>query len=101
MVLLSPDVVLYVHPVDTAVHTTVPPGWRWAVHAGGGRPGDVSRCANAGWTPTRQAALSEGEQNAATAVKVARAFGVPAAYRLLDLDYDPIPAGADGVTVLT
>lgn len=92
---------LFVHPVDADAHPTVPPGWRWAVHAGGGRPADLTRCANAGWAPSRAGALAEGEQNAATAVKVARAFGVPAAYRLLELDHDPIPAGADGVTVLT
>lgn len=97
---LLPEVTLFVHPIDTLRHPTSPPGWRWAVHAGGGPPGDLRRCTNAGWCPDEKAALGEGEQNAATAVQAVRVFGVPAALRVLRLQSDPIPAGEDRVRLL-
>lgn len=98
-VVLLTEVTLFVHEVDTTAHPTVPPGWRWAVHAGGGRPADLSLCVNAGWCPTRNEALFEGERNAATAVKACRVFGVPVEYRQRDLAADPIPAGCDFINV--
>lgn len=96
MVLLEPRLVLVVHPVDTEAHPTVPPGFRWAVVVGG-RPADVEHTANAGWAPDQRAALIEGEQNAATALRSLRMLGVPVEFGQLTLDYDPIPAGHDKI----
>ncbi len=73
----------------------MPPGWRWAVQVGGTPPTDLDYCANAGWCPTETEAWLEGEMVAAAAVKALRMFGIPAAYRRLPLDHDPIPAGGD------
>jgi len=101
MVLLSPDVLipgvtLVVHPIDVEAHPTVPDGWRWAVMAGAGTPPAATRfCCNAGWCPTLDEALVEGEMVAAAAVKALRLFGIGATYSLLRLDRDPIPAGED------
>lgn len=97
---LVPEVALYVHPIDTARHPTVPPGWRWAVHAGGGPPTDMRRCANAGWCPDERLALAEGEQCAAAAVQTLRVFGIPAGLRTVRMQSDPIPAGEDRVQIL-
>lgn len=98
--MLLPQITLFIHPVDTARHPTVPAGWRWAVHAGGGPPSDLSRCVNAGWCPDERLALAEGEQNAATAVNALRTFGVPASVHTLRLQTDPVPAGQDQVSIL-
>lgn len=100
MVLLTPDLIpgvtLVVHPIDTDAHPTVPAGWRWAVMAGTTTPpADTRLCCNAGWCPTESEASVEGEMVAAAAVKALRMFGVPAAYNMLRLDRDPIPAGHD------
>jgi len=96
LVHLVPGVTVVVHPIDTASHPTVPAGWRWAVMAGINiPPADLDRCANAGWCPTKQEAEFEGDTAGVTAVKALRMFGIPAAYALLPLDYDPIPAGCD------
>jgi hypothetical protein len=97
---LAPEVTLVVHPIDTAAHPTVPPGWRWAVQVGGGRPDDVERCAQAGWTPTETQAWEAGEPCAVAAVQACRTFGIPAGYRRLRLLRDPIPAGRDQVRVI-
>ena len=94
---LVPEVMLVIHPIDTVRHPSVPPGWRWAVHIGGGPPSDVARVANAGWCPDEASARLEGEQNAATATIAAQIFGVPATYRLLVLAVDPITPGHDRV----
>lgn len=90
---------LLVHQVDTEVHPTVPPGWRWAVMAGGGEHDDMGRCANAGWCPTEQEASIEGEMVAVAAVKACRILGVDVRYEQVRLDYDPIPADHDTVTI--
>jgi hypothetical protein len=92
---LSPEVTVVVHPVDTEIHSTVPPGWRWAVMIGGAPPSDIDYCANAGWAPTEQLAKFEGEVAGATAARACRIFGIPAAYRVLSIDHDPIVAGND------
>lgn len=92
-----------VHPVDTAKHPTVLRGFRWAVMLGPCPPGDMSRCANAGWCPTNAEATSEGDQNAATATRALRLAGVNAGYgdgfQVMQLDYDPIEPGNDPVFV--
>lgn len=102
MGVLTLTITVVVHPIDTARHPTVLPGWRWAVHAGGGPPSDLSRCANAGWCPDEREALAEGEMAAATAVNAARILGLPVAPgKTLRLQHDPVPAGEDRVQVLT
>jgi hypothetical protein len=93
-------VTIYVHPIDTDAHPMIPPGWRWAVHAGAQPPPDnLERCLNAGWCPTRNEACVEGE---AVGTAVAKALGyylgVPptsVAYLLYELERDPIPRGVD------
>jgi hypothetical protein len=90
----------YVHPIDTRTRSTVPPGFRWAVHVGGGPADDPDRCANAGWCPTAREAEAEGDQNAATATRVLHILGQPARYLgVAHLDSDPIPPGADQLNV--
>ncbi len=83
-------VTVFVHPIDTDVHPTVPPGWRWAVHLGG-NPKDATACLNAGWCPTRSEASVEGEMVGVTVAKaVGRVAGQPI-YQLVPLADDPIP----------
>lgn len=92
-----------VHPIDRAKHPTVPEGFRWAVMLGPCPPGDVSRCANAGWCPSRHEAAAEGDQNGATATRALRVAGHNVRYgeavQILHLDFDPIAAGNDPVFV--
>lgn len=91
---------LVTHQVDTAVHPTVPPGWRWAVMVGDAAHDDMSRCANAGWCPTALEASLTGETVAVAAVKACRMLGLDTVrYEQVRLDYDPIPAGHDTVTI--
>lgn len=111
MVLLGRDtpilgavtVFVVVHPIDTAAHPTVPAGFRWAVMLGPCPPGDVSRCANAGWCPSRDEAAAEGDQNGATATRALRVAGLNVRYgeavQVLHLDHDPIAAGNDPLFV--
>lgn len=98
--MLTPEITLVVHPIDTTAHPTVPPGWRWAVQVGGGRPDDVERCAQAGWTPTEAEAWAHGEPVAVAAVQACRTFSVPVSFRRLRLLRDPIPPGGDRIRVL-
>jgi hypothetical protein len=80
-------------------HPTVPEGFRWAVMLGPCGPGDMSRCANAGWCPTRDEATAEGDQNGATTTRVLRVAGHNVRYgeatQVLQLDFDPITPGND------
>ncbi len=91
----EPVVTLVVHAVNTTVHTTVPPGWRWAVHVGRPSLADTAGCANAGWCPTQSEAQLEGEMVAAALVRGGRLMGLPIRYGQLLLDHDPIPAERD------
>jgi hypothetical protein len=100
MVLLDAlTVYTVVHPIDTAVHPTVPEGFRWAVMVGPCPPGDMSRCANAGWCPTPDEAIAEGDQNGATTTRALRLAGHNVRYgeavQVMQLDYDPIAPGND------
>jgi hypothetical protein len=92
-----------VHPIDRAKHPSVPEGFRWAVMLGPCAPGDLTRCANAGWCPTREQATGEGDQNGATATRALRVAGLNVrygdAFQVMQLDYDPIPAGHDPIFV--
>jgi hypothetical protein len=90
-----------IHPVDTTVHPTVPPGFRWAVMVGDVDPADTANCANAGWCPTAREAEAEGDQNAATAVRAMQLLGINLRYAgVVRLASDPIPAGADRLNVV-
>jgi hypothetical protein len=92
-----------VHPIDRQAHPTVPEGYRWAVMLGPCGPGDMSRCANAGWCPTRADAAGEGDQNAATATRALRVAGLNVRYgeaaQVLHLDHDPVAPGNEPVFV--
>jgi hypothetical protein len=94
--LLTPEVAVYLHPIDVRAHPSTGGGWRWAVHAGGQGPSELRYCANAGRTPSRQQAALIGESHGAAATKALRILGVPAAYRgIRELDHDPIPPELD------
>lgn len=94
--LLTPEVVVYLHPINAAAHPTTGGGWRWAVHVGGQGPSELRYCANAGRAPVRQQAALIGESHGAAAAKALRILGMPAVYRgIRDLDHDPIPPDLD------
>lgn len=95
---VPPIITLVVHPIDVEAHPTAPPGYRWAVYVGRPSITGTDGCMNAGWEPDLNGALVEGERVAATAVKCARAFGVPVRYGQMQLDYDPVPSGADATS---
>lgn len=88
-------VTVVVHPVDTEVHPSYPPGWRWAVQVGGTGPADLDFCVGAGHEPDRGTAAVVGESHGAAACKALRLMGVPARYAKSELTWDPIPAEAD------
>lgn len=93
------DITVFVHAIDAEAHPSSP-GWRWAVHVHGAAPNDLSGCANAGWAPDRDGALSEGDRHGATAARVLKMHGIDARYDVpLVLDHDPIPAGRDYINV--
>lgn len=96
----APVITLVVHPIDTAAHPTLSPGWRWAVHVGQLDAADPGQCANAGWALNRGTAFLDGETCAATAVRAARLLGTLVRYTQIELDCDPIPPGADRVHTL-
>lgn len=94
--LLTPEVVVYLHPIDADAHPSTGGGWRWAVHVGGQGPSDVRYCANAGRAVNRQQGALIGESHGAAAAKALRILGVPVVYRgVVDLDHDPIPRDYD------
>jgi hypothetical protein len=90
--LLTPTVQVYVHPIDTARHPSIPPGWRWAVHVGGRPPADLRCCVNAGWEPDRSNALLAGEQVGVAVTKAFAMCGLHPAYTVHELGHDPTPA---------
>lgn len=90
-----------VHPIDTDAHPTNPPGYRWALMVGDGPAGQLERCANAAWAPTRAEAETEGDRNGASATRVLQMLGTPARYGgVQHLDHDPIPAGEDRLNII-
>jgi hypothetical protein len=96
-------VYVVVHPIDRSAHPTVREGFRWAVMLGPCPPGDMQRCANAGWCPTEAEAAAEGDQNGATATRAIRVAGLNVRYgeavQVMHLDYDPIASGNDPLFV--
>lgn len=91
-------VVLVVHPVDTAVHTSVPYGmWRWCVQLGGPPYDDHARMLNAGAEPGRAAAEHYGQAVGAAVAKALVAVGCWVETRCVLLDHDPIGPGDDRV----
>ena len=105
----APILTLVINPIEAAKAVDVPAefegnpavgnGWRWAVYAGRADITNLATCMNAGWGPSKTLAAFEGEQLAATVVKCLRAYGVEVQYGQLVLEYDPIPAGADFVSI--
>jgi hypothetical protein len=90
-----------IHPIDTAAHPTVAPGFRWVVMLGDVDPADTAWCANAGWCPTVGEAQAEGDQNAATAARAMQLLGIDVRYAGIHrLASDPIPPGADRLNVI-
>lgn len=91
---------VFVHQVDTEVHTTVPPGWRWAVHLGRD-PVNMDACLNAGWSPNQRDAEFEGEKVSVAVVKALRMCGIVCEWAPGQvLDRDPIPPQGDRLQVM-
>lgn len=93
--ILTPDVVVIVHPINLRAHPTYKPGYRWAVQIGGSAPSDLAHCCQVGRADTIDEALIAGEGCGAAVCKAARMFGVPARYAVNRLTWDPIPPEAD------
>lgn len=91
-----------VHPISPEAHPDQGAGWRWSVMLGPCPPSQVECSVNAGWCPTRDEAIGEGEQNGATALAALAMVGLPMrpAPNVILLDHDPIPAGIGPVRVL-
>lgn len=85
-----------VHAINTDAHPLIPPGYRWAVHAGTDWA-DLGSCLNAGWCPTSQEAAIAGEAAALVGARVARLLGVLVDPGTTYLDHDPITHGNDRV----
>lgn len=83
---------MFVHPIDTAKHPTIPPGFRWSVVLGD--QGPLGPTMNAGWCPTASEASVEGEMVGVAVAKGLHAFGIQTIYTVQALDHDPIPAEA-------
>jgi hypothetical protein len=93
--IITPDVVVWVHPINEKEHPTYRPGFRWAVHVGMMAAGDLKFCCQAGRADTKEEARIVGESYGAAMCKAIRMFGVPARYSVNELAWDPIPAVAD------
>jgi hypothetical protein len=92
---LTPDVMVWVHPINTEAHPTYTPGYRWAVHVGGHGAAMLQYCCNAGRADTQTEAKIIGESHGAAVCKGLRLLGIPARYGLFTIGWDPIPAEAD------
>lgn len=89
-----------VHPINTLAHPSVPPGYRWAVHAGNDWANVATdSCLNAGWEPDRNTAAIAGEAAAVVGARVARLCGELVEVRTWQLDHDPILPGRDLITI--
>lgn len=97
---MSPDVTVFVHPINTTDHATLAGGFRWAVQIGGTHPSNIGACANAGWAPSKGEAWLAGETAGATACRALRVCGLLSEYRLVELDDDPIPPNEDRLHLL-
>lgn len=86
------------NPIDTDLHPTVPPGYRWAVSTNED-PSDVSACLGAGWAPDESSAAWIADQSATIAACAYRMAGGTASVATQALDYDPIPAEADELSI--
>lgn len=93
--ILTPDIVVVVHPINAKAHPTYTPGYRWAIQIGGSAPSDLTHCCQAGRADTLTDALIAGESHGAAVCKAARMFGIPARYSVNRLTWDPIPPEAD------
>jgi hypothetical protein len=88
-------VVVTVHPIDTSIHPSYPPGWRWGITVGGKPINDLDYCVGAGHAPTERDAALRGEETGAAIVLAMRKFGIVAQYGFQRMTWDPIPASAD------
>lgn len=93
--ILTPDIVVWVHPINPKEHPTYRPGYRWAVHYGSLAASDLRYCCNAGRCDTLFDAKLMGESHGAAACRALRFAGVAARYSMCVLAWDPIPAEAD------
>ena len=93
----TPKIVVGVHPIDTQVHPTYPPGWRWCVMVGDGAWSEtLERCANAGWAHDREEAIRLGDLAGVTVCEAFRLLGGGLQWGgVIVLDHDPIPAEND------
>ena len=89
---------VFVHRVDTEIHSSVPDGFRWAVHVGAD-PADLASCLNAGWAPDEFEAALTGETAAVVGKRVATLCGIDATTQTIVLSADPIPGGGDLLTI--
>jgi len=94
---LTPDIVVWIHPINTTAHPSYRPGYRWAVHAGGKAPSDLRFCCNAGREDTLTEARIVGESHGVAACKATRILGVSARYFVREIGWDPIPSAADDI----
>lgn len=96
---MPPVVTVFVHAIDTTVHRSVPPGWRWAVHVGGRPAHDLAGCVNASWEPDERNACIAGEQVGAAVVKALAMCGLQPTCQVFRLAADPIPADHDRISI--
>lgn len=96
-VILTPVVLLVVHPIDTDRHQGWPAGFRWGVHVGSYPVHDLRFCVNAGYCQMRDEAVRVGDLCAAAVTQALRVFGVPASLSYRFLDVDPLPPDANTI----
>lgn len=96
---LVAEIAVVVHPVDTTIHPAIPAGYRWAVMVGGRPPADLAYCVQAGHDPVLEQAMVAGEMVGAACAQALRKLGTPARYAVKRLDWDPLPAAADGYPI--
>lgn len=94
------QVMVVVHPIDTTVHPTYQPGWRWGVTVGGMPVNDLDYCVGAGHATSARQASVDGETVGAAVALALQHFGIPARYVFQRMDWDPIPAEADNRPLL-
>lgn len=96
-------ILLVVHPIDIVAHSTIPPGYRWAVmfcQQGNADLTDMSRCLNAGYAASQLDACLFGEAVQVAVVKALHMVARPCDMSSQILDHDPIPSGGDVLTTI-
>lgn len=94
--ILTPKVVIGVHPINITAHPTYPPGFRWCVMIGDGAWDDLDRCVQAGHQYDRVTAALVGDTVGVAVAEAFRRFAMPLQYGgVIHLEHDPIPAAHD------